>query len=358
MRRDGQRLDLIASTQHDLRAVEDYRLMQRFGMKTVRDGVRWHRVEVRPGVYDMSSFVPMVHAARDTGTQVLWDLMHYGWPSDLGIFEARFVDRFARFARQVAQTHFDESDDPPFYTPINEISFLGWGGGEVGYLNPFATGRGKELKRILVRAAIAAIDAILEVDKRAQFVTAEPLIHIFPKSDSLEDKQRATEHNEGQYEALDLLSGRLEPELGGRPDYLGLVGLNYYFNNQWVDRGPPIHLGHWHYRPLHEMLADAYRRYNRPVFIAETGTEGGGRAPWLHYVCDEVAEARELGVPVEGVCLYPILNHPGWDDDRHCQNGLFCGIEPNGSRTIHPPLASELLRQQRLLTFPGERHLT
>ena len=51
---------------------------------------------------------------------------------------------------------------------------------------------------------------------------------------------------------------------------------------------------------------------------------------------------RRLGVPVEGVCLYPILDHPGWDDDRLCPNGLL-GHDPGaGARTVHGPLADRV----------------
>jgi hypothetical protein len=53
-------------------------------------------------------------------------------------------------------------------------------------------------------------------------------------------------------------------------------------------------------------------------------------------------------VPVEGICLYPILNHPGWDNDRHCCNGLWDYADETGEREIYQPLAQEL-RQQRTL---------
>ena len=344
-RRDGERLDLIGQTEHDLFAEQDYRLLARHGMRTVRDGVRWHLIEREPRKFDLASFLPMLRAARDSGTQIIWDLFHYGWPDHLDIWDPEFVHRFAEFARVVARAVRDETDDIPLYTPVNEMSFFAWGGGDVEYLNPFARGRGGELKRILVRATIAAIDAIRETDPRARFVAAEPLIHIFPQSDSPGDAAAAAGHNESQFEATDLLCGRLEPELGGRPNYLDIFGVNYYYGNQWVDRGRTVYLGDGLHRPLSLLLSSAYHRYERPFFIAETGTEAGGRAPWLHYVCDEVRDARASGVPVEGICLYPIFDHRGWDDDRHCHNGMFCGIEPNGSRTVYTRLTSELARQ-------------
>lgn len=46
------------------------------------------------------------------------------------------------------------------------------------------------------------------------------------------------------------------------------------------------------------------------------------------------------------VCLYPILNHPGWLDERHCYNGIFDYADDSGSREIYQPLAHELNHQQ------------
>jgi hypothetical protein len=347
-RRDGRRLDLIAQTGHDARAAEDYRMLASHGMRTVRDGVRWHLVERRPRRFELDSFLPMLRAALATETQVIWDLLHYGWPGTIDIWRPEFIERFVGFVRVIAQTVRDESDEVPYYTPVNEMSFFAWGGGDVEYLNPFARGRGGELKRILVRATIAAINAIREIDSRARFVAAEPLIHIFPKSQSDEDIRIAERHTASQFEATDLLSGRLEPELGGAPRYLDIFGVNFYYKNQWIDRGHTVFLGDGQYRPLSELLIEASNRYERPFFIAETGTEAGGRAPWLHYVCDEVRDAHAAGTCVEGLCLYPILNHRGWDDERHCHNGMFCGIEPDGSRLIHSRLGAELARQRSM----------
>ena len=99
---DGRRLDLIAATRHDQFAVEDYARLADLGLRTARDGVRWHRIESSPGRYDFASVVPMLRAARAAGVEVIWDLFHYGWPDDLDIFAPEFVERFAAFARAFA----------------------------------------------------------------------------------------------------------------------------------------------------------------------------------------------------------------------------------------------------------------
>ena len=58
--------------------------------------------------------------------------------------------------------------------------------------------------------------------------------------------------------------------------------------------------------------------------------------------------AIRMGVPVEGICLYPVLGHRGWDDDRYCPNGLLEAAWREGRRLVHAPLAGELRRQQAL----------
>src|SRR5688572_22420997 len=97
-RRDGRRLDLIEATGHDRWLAADYGRLRRLRITTAREGVRWHRVEPSPGRYDFSSLLPMVRTAREQGIEVIWDLCHYGWPDDLDIFSAGFVDRFADYA--------------------------------------------------------------------------------------------------------------------------------------------------------------------------------------------------------------------------------------------------------------------
>ena len=125
-----------------------------------------------------------------------------------------------------------------------------------------------------------------------------------------------------------------------------MVGLNYYPDNQWYHGGPTIPMGHHAYRPLGEMLAEAHARYRRPLLIAETGAEGCGRPAWLHYVCSEVHAAMEAGVPVGGVCLYPVADYPGWENERICKVGLLSAPDGEDRRTVCPRLARELRRQQ------------
>ena len=340
----------MAATRHDQFALPDYARLRQVGIGTARDGVRWHLVESSPGRYDFGSLLPMVRAARIAGIQVIWDLCHYGWPDGLDVFAAEFVDRFAGYAGAVAAVVAEETDadEPAAYCPVNEISFWSWAGGEVGYMNPFATGRGFELKAQLVRASLAAIDAIWSVDPRARILHAEPAIHIVPNP-APGARQDTEGHRLAQFQACDMLAGRLWPQLGGGERYLDVVGVNYYPPNQWELDGATVWRDDPRYRPFRQILAEVWERYGRPLIVSETGAQGGDRASWLGYVAEEVRAARSAGVPVEGICLYPVLDYPGWDDDRHCETGLWGVATPEGRRETCWPLAQELERQARLM---------
>ncbi|UHS62144.1 glycosyltransferase [Agrobacterium vaccinii] len=339
---EGKRLDVIASTHHDRHAAVDYQQLASHSIRTVRDGLRWHLIEKAPGYYDWASFLPMLEAANDTRTQIIWDLLHYGWPDDIDIWSPHFVTRFAKFAAAAAQLVKDHSDAVPFYSPVNEISFFSWGGGDAAYLNPFANGRGFELKVQLARAAIAAMDAILVVEPRARFVHCDPVINVITDPSRPWERGVAEGHRQSQFQGWDLLSGRMWPQIGGHEKYLDIVGVNYYHNNQWIHGGPPIDMDHPLYKPFRTILTETYARYGKPIFIAETGIEGDRRASWMSYIQQEVTAAMKCGVPVEGICLYPIVNHPGWDDDRACENGLLAAQFTDGKRDVYEPLAKAL----------------
>lgn len=344
--RSGRRLDLIASTCHDIYAQADYERLRSVGIRAARDGMRWHLIEQQPYQYDFSSLLPLLAAARANEVQVIWDIFHYGWPDDLDIFAPEFIDRLAGLARAATQLLREESDEIPFLAPINEISFFSWAAGAEGIFYPYATGRSHELKRQLVRAAIAAIEAIWDVNPQARIVHTDPLINVIARSKNPQEVAEAEGYRRSQYEALDMLSGKLEPHLGGQAKYLDILGVNYYLHNQWYypDR-EMVPFGSPEYRPLRDLLREVYKRYHRPMFIAETGIEDAFRPIWIKYVGDEVRAALATGVPLEGICLYPILNHPGWEDDRHCHNGLWDYADESGQREIYEPLAHEIRRQ-------------
>jgi len=337
-RQDGRRLDMLAVTGHAKWADKDYQQLGTLGIKCARDGLRWHLIESQPGRYDWSSFLPMLHAARAHNIQVIWDLCHYGYPDGLDIWRPEFVERFARFAAAAARLMKNEGLDAPIYSPINEISFWSWAGGQVGYFNPGLHGRGQELKHQLVRASIAAIEAVRQQAPDARFMQCDPLINVIAGSRRADEVNAAEEYRLAQFEGWDMLAGRQWPGLGGREDYLDIIGVNFYPHNQWFFNGTKILRGDRDYRPLAGMLAEVYQRYRRPLLISETGAENEERVPWLDYVSDQAAMALASGVALQALCWYPFLDYPGWDDGRYCPAGLFGYADGEGNRAPFHPL--------------------
>lgn len=341
-----RRVDLMAASFHDQLVAADYRALVACGIQTVRDGIRWHLIEPTPGTYTFANSMPQIQAARATRMQIIWDLCHYGWPTDLDVFSPTFIERYASLAYAFAKWLDHESDTVPFIAPINEISFLAWVAGEVGHFYPFALNRGMELKRQLVRAAIAGIQAIKQVIPWARIVHTDPLIHVVAATDQPAEFAAVYQAQQAQFQAWDMLSGRLAPELGGQPAYLDILGVNYYAHNQWLRDGTTIERTDPRYRPLRHLLQEVYTRYQRPLFIAETSSLGPAQPSWLRYVGSEVRIAQREGIPVHGLCLYPILDTPDWNDAAVIHQGLLTMPNAYGKRQIRPELLRELRRQQ------------
>jgi beta-glucosidase/6-phospho-beta-glucosidase/beta-galactosidase len=344
-RRDGVRLDLIRATGHGKHALVDYRLCKAHGFGTVRDGLRWHLIEKSPGQYDWSSWLPMLEAAEEAGLEVIWDLFHYGCPDCIDPGLADFPERFTDFAVAAVEVQQSVSDRPPVVCPLNEINFLSWAVDD-GYFPQVGPKQRGWFKEQLVRAAISAARAIRQRWPDATIVWAEPLIHIAPHDGRRRTIADAKRNLQGMYEAYDWIMGLARPELGGDASFVDVVGWNFYPHNQWYYKGPTVPMGHHEYRPLADMLVEMAERYQKPMFLSETGAEGSGKPSWLHYVCNEVREAMNRGVDMRGLCWYPITAYPGWDNSRHAETGLFSTVVANGSRHVDQRLLAEFDRQR------------
>ncbi|MDQ7990813.1 MAG: hypothetical protein REI09_14360 [Candidatus Dactylopiibacterium sp.] len=365
----GEALDMPRSSGHVDRLGEDYAGAAAHGLRTVRESLGWRRTEARRGQRDFGRALAMTRAARHHGIQIVWSLMHYGTPADVSLLDDDVIPRLAEFAAATAAALAPWHDDacPPVYNPINEIGFVAWAATATGLLHPYgphtrAPGdtrdHGYLLKRRLVRAALAARQAILAVDPRARFLHIEPVVHVVAPAGQPELAPLARQISAYQWQAWDMIAGREAPELGGTPAALDLIGVNHYHNGQWeAVTGQPLH---WHLydprrRPLSALLRETWDRYERPLILAETGHVGAGRALWLADVAAEVHQARREGVPVEGMCLYPLVDRHDWNDANHWHHsGLWDIAEPAGApptliRHLHAAYADELARWQALL---------
>jgi len=378
----GVPLHMNSSNGHAALFAQDYAAMARLGLRTVRESIGWRVGTDAGGALDVARLHALSDAAQQHGLQVIWTLHHYGLPPGVDFFAADFAARFADFCDQVARALYGRSDRPPLYQPVNEISFLSWAVGHSNLVHPYqgeSTARGYELKCRLAQAALRGCDALWATQPQARMVHTDPLIHVVPDAHAASAEQaqqwaaEAEALTQAQFEAWDMLCGRREPGLGGAPRYLDVLGINYYHGNQWCH--PSNHRLYWHTgdarrRSLEDLLETAWERYGRPMFIAETGHVGAGRAGWLDDVASSVQRAMARGVPLQGICLYPVLDRPDWEDPAHWHHsGLWeihgshraCATVPAAAppaarpltRSLHLPLTQQLQRWQRLLPLPA-----
>jgi UDP-galactopyranose mutase len=346
-------LCMNSATGHIAHARGDYARLAKLHLRTARESAGWRSVE-RGGRFDFSSIRYREQCARDSGVQLLWTLFHYGVPDGLDIFSDGFVARFADYCHAFARClkPFYAGPRPPVYTPINEISFLSWAVCETGLIHPHRGERpadGYQLKKHLVRATIAACDAIREADPRARILAVDPLIHVV--AGERDQRDEAALQNEYQFQAWDMLAGRLEPQLGGGARYLDLIGVNYYPHNQWeaVSRRTLP----WPHDPrrtsLSALLMQVYRRYGRPITISETSHVGEDRAAWIGEVAGQVRAAQERGADIRGICLYPAIDRPDWErpDEWH-RSGLWHVHERRLRRRLNISYAHALHRAQHI----------
>jgi hypothetical protein len=346
--------DQIVATRHDVDADADYARLAAIGIHSAREGARWSLIDRGPS-FDFDPLAPFIQAARRHELELVWDLFHYGYPEDLDPFDDAFAHRLARYAAAVARHVTRELPGPHYFTPINEPSYFAWAAGEVGRFAPHATGRGHELKVALVRAHIAAVQAIRAACPRAHIVTVDPLCHVVPAPGAAAaDVERARQFNRDVvFQFLEMASGRTHPELGGSPECLGTVGLNYYPSNQWeLDRGEiPLADSDPRRAPLAGLLKGVARRYGVPVLLSETAASGDARSAWIDELSSVALECCVGGIELAGICLYPVLGMPEWHDrSRWKQMGLWdVSPETGFARTPHVPALRALERAQAAL---------
>jgi len=346
--RSGVRVNLLKETQHDIRIEEDYEALSAIGIKTVREGICWSEVEKNAGIYDFSEVKNRMASAEKFGIQQIWDLIHFGYPDGIFPTHPLFCDRFVKLCEAFAVFYKHHSAQQLFVVPINEISFLSWHSGDVRGTVPFAVNSGWDMKYHLCKAAILGIKALRTADPNCRIVLVEPLIRIHQGLH--EDVNEVAIHNAHQFQAMDIIAGRMCPELGGGEEFLDLLGFNYYWNCQWDFASEPLPWPEIDKKrmPLSELLSIAYHRYQKPIFLSETGHFGIGRVEWLNEISDECVLAKAKGVDLQGICIYPVTDRPDWDNLSSYSNCGIWDLDDNRNRIPHPEYIDTIIQAQTL----------
>jgi hypothetical protein len=346
-------IDQVRATEHDRFIEEDYSLVASAAISAAREGVRWPIVD-RNGSYDFSTLHRTLDAANKHELEIIHDLFHFGYPPGLDPFSEDFVKRFADYCFAAAQEVRRYTSGTCYFTPINEPSYFSWAGGEVGFFAPHARERGFELKVNLARAAIQGIEAIWSACDRARIVNADALCRVVsPKAGNTSHAEVHFFNENAVFQSWDIIAGRMMPELGGSQRHLDVIGINYYWTNQWElgNEGTALSDNDPRRWPFRKLARWVYDRYACDIVITETSHMESMREVWLRELIAECEILLKSGVPIHGACIYPILGMPEWHNPEQWTHMGLWDLVPDHDGLMRVPYlpALDLVRNESRL---------
>lgn len=80
------------------------------------------------------------------------------------------------------------------------------------------------------------------------------------------------------------------------------------------------------------------------MILTETGHFGPLKADWFQETIVECAVAIQAGADLRGICIYPVIDRPDWDDlTSYCQCGLW-DLDDEFNRIPHSPSIDRVLK--------------
>jgi beta-glucosidase len=333
----GRTLDEYELTGHYERWKDDIRLMAELGVKAVRYGIPWHRIQTSPKSWDWSFADQTLEGLLKLDIDPIVDLVHYGLPPWIsGAFlNPDFPELMAEYAGRVAERYKGRIH---CYTPLNEPRVTAWYSGKLGWWPPKKRGwRGfVEVMLAVCRGIVRSVETLQTVDPEivAVHVDATDLYESADPSLGAEVERRQNI----VFLALDLISGRVDTDhplrewmlqqgasaaaLSWFQEHaveLPLVGINLYplFSQKILARSSYGLRTKMPYASAEivDRLADMYwERYHAPLFISETASLGlvKRRRAWLESSVAAVRRVRQKGIPLVGYTWWPLFALVTW----------------------------------------------
>lgn len=342
-----RRLDMLHETRHDAYIYEDYQNLKKYGIRTVREGFSWSRIDLGEGRYNFAKYDEILKAGREEKMQQIWDLNHFDYPIGLNPLSEEFVRSFTRYGLKAIEFLRQYISGDLYIVPINEISYFSWISADYGKWAPFLKGEknGFLMKENLVRAVISLIKEIKKLDKGIYFIHPDPLMwRVAKKPVNKYTFDYVKEFNKNiRFQSLDMLSGKRNPELGGEISFIDFIGINYYeINQEYIIMKSSGKLGHRTIPltskdriPFGILLKETYERYGKPLVISETGSYNNKRMAWWKHILDEVQIVSRL-IPLLGTCAYPVLDGPDVSHLLRAKSGLWDFNQNNAKRERIP----------------------
>lgn len=331
-------LDEYELTQHYRFWKRDFDLAAATGVKFLRWGIPWYRVQPASEKWDWEwTDRALDYLVNVKGITPILDLMHYGTPLwlDNSFINAGYPERVAEYAHEVVARY---KPLVRYYTPLNEPMVNADMCGSKAEWPPYLSGDDGyvRLTLALAKGIVLTTQAILAEQPDAITVQVEALWHTFTNDDSL--KESVAHNNARQYLCFDLTTGRVTD---------GHALANFLYSHgmtdadmEWFHRNAVTfdlfgaNFYPWSYGELRKgskgsvqyvtgktsgdklaiVLREAYERYHMPVMVTETSAREDlrGRAEWMDETLDTVRALRTEGIPVVGYTWFPLFTMVDW----------------------------------------------
>ena len=345
------------------RMLEDVTLMRAIGANAYRFSIEWSRLEPADGRWDEAAWARyggLLKALRRERITPMVTLLHFTLPLWLadrgGVTAPEFPARFARFASEAGRRLGPDVD---LWITLNEPNVQVYQGYVSGQWPPAHTSPAEAAAAWvgLLRAHAAAAAALRAADPGCAIGVANNLLLAEPKSRLLLTDWIAADRVNAFWDwpfENALRDGRARlplpgasvdlpmPELRGTADFFGL---NYYFrhlvrfapgqpNGIAMEPGPGLRselggnepAGDSPPEALYLLLREAWRRYQRPIYVTEGGIaddSGTLRGPLIRGQALAIQRAQAEGMPVRGYLHWSLYDNFEWDKGYRPRFGLF-----------------------------------
>lgn len=333
----GRTLDEYELTGHYSRWSEDLDLFAQLGVRCVRYGVPWHRINPARGEWDWTFADNALGRLLELNIDPIVDLVHYGLPPWIqgAYVNPDFPALMAEYAGRLAERYRGRIH---CYTPLNEPRVTAWYCGKLGWWPPAKRGwRGfLQVMNGVCRGIVETVHRLKQVDPEILPVQVDATDLYITEDSSLQAE--ADRRQEIVFLALDLVSGRVTPrhplfnwlmksgmseeQIGWFQEHrigLPLIGINLYplFSEKTLSRSGGSLRMRMRYASadIIDRLAKLYwDRYSAPLFISETASEGSvhRREAWLDDSVEAVRRVRDSGIPMIGYTWWPLFALVTW----------------------------------------------
>ncbi|GAA4016895.1 family 1 glycosylhydrolase [Hymenobacter fastidiosus] len=324
------RRDLLAECDHYNRYQEDLGLVKEMGLKVLRYGLPYYRIQKAPGKYDWEFADRAMAEVQRLGITPILDLLHFGVPDFIGNFQnPELPVHFAEYCGAVAKRY----PWVRYYTPVNEIYVTAKLSTKDGVWNEqlktdkaFVTA----LKHLVAASimgtqqiALNRPDCIIVQSESAEFThelraTRTPAIQIENKLRFLALDLLYAYHPDA--EVLNYLfdNGMTRREydwfMAGEPPGYQIMGNDYYGRNEKIVLPDGTMHTSMDVLGWYNITHDYYQRYLKPVMHTETNVFDPKEAPaWLWKQWVNVLRMRKEGIPVLGFTWYSLIDQVDWD---------------------------------------------